>query len=66
MKTILLLTLLSLNNPKDTTKTCTKKKSCCKQKLIKTEQPKYCVGMLPNDTTKTCTKKKSCCKKKEK
>lgn len=64
MKTLLLLSLLSFNNPKDTTKTCVKNKSCCKQKLIKTEQPKYCVGMLPNDTTKT--EKKSCCKKKEK
>jgi len=61
MKTILLLTLLSFNNPKDTTKTCVKNKSCCKLKT--TESPKYCVGMLPKDTTKTCTKKKSCCKK---
>jgi hypothetical protein len=64
MKTILLLTLLSLNNPKDTIKTCIKKKSCCNLKT--TDTPKYCVGMLPKDTTKTCTKKKSCCKKKEK
>ena len=61
MKTLILITLLSLNNPKDTTnKTCTKNKSCCKEKLIKTEQPKYCVGMLPKDTT---DKKKKCKKK---
>ena len=62
MKTLLLLTLLSLNNPKDTTSTCIKKKSCCKQKL--NDSPKYCVGLVPNDTTKT--EKKSCCKKKNK
>ena len=65
MKTLILITLLSLNNPKDTTnKTCIKKKSCCNTKT--TDTPKYCIGMLPKDTTKTCSKKKSCCKKKEK
>lgn len=65
MKTLLLLSLLSLNNPKDTTSTCIKKKSCCKQKLIKTEQPKYCVGLVPNDSLDKA-QKKSCCKKKNK
>ncbi len=64
MKTILLLTLLSLNNPKDTTNTtCIKKKSCCKQKL--NDSPKYCVGLVPNDSLDK-VQKKSCCKKKKK
>jgi len=57
MKTLLLLTLLSVNNPisvnnlKDTTTTCIKKKSCCKHKL--NDSFKYCVGLISNDTTKT-------------
>ena len=64
MKTLLLLTLLSVNNPKDTTITCIKKKSCCKQKS-EDNSPKYCVGLFPNDSLDKA-QKKSCCKKKKK
>jgi hypothetical protein len=57
MKTLILITLLSLNNPKDTTnKTCTKNKSCCKLKT--TDTPKYCVGLFPNDSIQKLEKKK--------
>ena len=62
MKTLIIITLLSLNNPKDTTKSCIKTKSCCKLKT--TDSPKYCVGLLPKDTIQKETKK-PCCKKRK-